>query len=80
MCGGMPKDDMPGRYMPIRSVIGAEDKVPVSLDPTFLRTSGITVRYTSLDGRRFATVLYMRDDSVKHDFMEYGPDGVLIES
>jgi len=74
MCLGLPKDNTPGRYLSVRSVIGAGDEVAISLNQKLMRESGITIRYSSLDGRRFSTVIYMRDDSVKHDFAEYDSD------
>jgi hypothetical protein len=68
---GVAKDAMPGEYIQSRTVIGINDDIPISINPKFLQTAAITIRYDSLDGRRFTTTFYRCGDSVKHDFLEF---------
>lgn len=68
---GAAKDELPGQYLPSRSLIGIKDEIPIALNPKFLESAAITIRYDSLDGRRFTTTFYRRGDSIKHDFAEY---------
>lgn len=68
---GVAKDEMPGEYIPSRSVIGIDDEIPIAINPKLFESAAITVRYDSLDRRRFTTTFYKRGDSFKHDFAEY---------
>jgi len=67
---GTAKDDLPKRYIPARTLIGAGDAAFLAINERMFAESGMTIHYSALDGRRFATVVYMLENAIKHDFEE----------
>ncbi len=64
------KDDLPKGYIPSRTLVGSGDEVIISINHEMFVRTGMTIHYASLDGRRFVTTIYMRDNAIKHDFEE----------
>jgi hypothetical protein len=67
---GAAKDELPKSYIPSRTLIGGGDEVGISVNHQMFVETGMTIHYASLDGRRFATSIYMRENAIKHDFEE----------
>lgn len=67
---GTAKDELPKGYIPSRTLIGSGDLAFLSINQQMFAETGMTIHYASLDGRRFATSIYMRDKAIKHDFEE----------
>lgn len=67
---GTAKDELPKGYIPTRTLIGSDDAAFLSINQQMFAETGMTIHYASLDGRRFVTSVYMRENAVKHDFEE----------
>jgi len=70
---GMAKDEAPKSYIPCRTLIGSGDEVSFPINREAFMKSGVTIHYTSLDRRCFASSVYVYEGSVKHDFEELKP-------
>jgi hypothetical protein len=70
---GTAKDELPKGYIPSRTLIGSGDAAFISINKQMFVETGMTIHYASLDGRRFVTSIYMRENAVKHDFEELKP-------
>jgi hypothetical protein len=70
---GRAKDQMPKSYIPCRTLIGSGDQVSFAINREEFIRSGMTIYYSSLDGRRFASSIYVYEGSIKHDFEELKP-------
>jgi len=67
---GTAKDELPKSYISSRTFIGGGDEVIISINHKLFKETGMTIHYASLDGRRFVTSIYMREEAIKHDFEE----------
>lgn len=67
---GLAKDGAPKTYISSRTLIGSGDEVIISINHEMFVKYGMTIHYASLDGRRFATSIYMLENAIKHDFEE----------
>jgi hypothetical protein len=67
---GTAKDELPKGYISSRTLIGSGDAAFLSINQQMFAQTGMTIHYASLDGRRFVTSIYMRENAIKHDFEE----------
>ncbi len=67
---GTAKDELPKGYISSRTLIGSGDEVIISINHEMFVRTGMTIHYASLDGRRFATSIYMQENAIRHNFEE----------
>ena len=70
---GTAKDELPKNYIGSRTLIGSSDEVSVLVNYGLFKQTGMTIHFTSLDGQRSVTSVYMQEHAIKHDFEELRP-------